>query len=111
MAAAAALFEQLLSARCVVGRPGVWQRECDQNRDRTQNSGGEQTPVIRRHHHPCFPPSSSEESTVASVCFLAMYPTLVMPRTLRKRSSGTFIGPGAGAVPGAGCGNAVDIAV
>src|SRR5207248_3815675 len=33
------------------------------------------------------------------------------PRTLRRRSSGTFIGPGDGAEPGAGCGNAVDIAV
>ena len=33
------------------------------------------------------------------------------PRTLRRRSSATFIGPGDGAVPGAGCGKAVDIAV
>src|SRR5215831_13378438 len=37
--------------------------------------------------------------------------TLAMPSTLCKRSASTFIGPGDGAVPGAGCGNAVDIAV
>ncbi len=30
---------------------------------------------------------------------------------LRSFSAGTFIGPGDGAVPGAGCGKAVDIAV
>src|SRR3954462_2193790 len=33
------------------------------------------------------------------------------PSTLRRRSSDTVIGPGEGAAPGAGCGNAVDIAV
>jgi hypothetical protein len=33
-----------------------------------------------------------------------------MPSTWRNRSAGTFIGPAAGALPGAGCGNAVDIA-
>ena len=33
------------------------------------------------------------------------------PSTVRSTSAGTFIGPGDGAVPGAGCGNAVDIAV
>ena len=33
------------------------------------------------------------------------------PSTFRSLSSATFIGPGDGAVPGAGCGNAVDIAV
>src|SRR5258708_4401608 len=37
--------------------------------------------------------------------------TVVIPRSLRSWSSGTFIGPGDGAVPGAGWGNAVDIAV
>jgi hypothetical protein len=30
---------------------------------------------------------------------------------LRSFSAGTFIGPGDGAVPGAGCGKAVDIAL
>ena len=34
-----------------------------------------------------------------------------MPSTELRRSASTFIGPGFGAVPGAGCGNAVDIAV
>ena len=37
--------------------------------------------------------------------------TSVMPSTLRSLSSGTFMGPGPLAVPGAGCGNAVDMAV
>jgi len=36
--------------------------------------------------------------------------TSVIPSTLRSLSSATFIGPGPLAVPGAGCGNAVDIA-
>src|SRR5207302_11503290 len=40
-----------------------------------------------------------------------MYWTLVTPITLRKRSAGTFVGPGLGALPGAGCGKAVDVAV
>ncbi len=33
------------------------------------------------------------------------------PSIFFSRSASTFIGPGDGAVPGAGCGNAVDIAV
>ena len=34
----------------------------------------------------------------------------VTPSSIRRCSAGTFIGPGAGASPGFGCGNAVDIA-
>jgi hypothetical protein len=37
--------------------------------------------------------------------------TVAMPSTLRSLSSGTFIGPGEGALPGAGCGKAVERAV
>jgi hypothetical protein len=36
---------------------------------------------------------------------------VAMPSMLRSLSSATFIGPGDGAVPGAGCGNAVERAV
>ena len=37
--------------------------------------------------------------------------TLAMPSTVRSWSAGTIIGPGDGALPGAGCGKAVDRAV
>src|SRR5437762_1067899 len=37
--------------------------------------------------------------------------SVVIPSMLRSLSSGTFIGPGEGAVPGAGCGKAVERAV
>ncbi len=37
--------------------------------------------------------------------------TLVNPSMLRSFSAGTRIGPGDGAAPGAGCGNAVERAV
>ena len=51
------------------------------------------------------------ESTIASELRPGMNVTFAIPRTLLSRSGCTTIGPGAGAVPGAGCGNAVDIAV
>ena len=50
-------------------------------------------------------------SMMASRCCPRLKVTSVMPRTERSLSSATFIGPGEGAAPGAGCGNAVDIAV
>ena len=53
----------------------------------------------------------SVASTTASALRPGMNVTLVMPSTLLSFSGSTFIGPGAGAVPGVGCGNAVDIAV
>lgn len=37
--------------------------------------------------------------------------TVVMPRYLRNSPAGTVIGPGEDAVPGAGCGKAVERAV
>src|ERR1700694_192940 len=52
-----------------------------------------------------------DESTTARSCFCAMKLAWVIPSTLRSLSAGTFIGPGEGADPGAGWGNAVDIAV
>ena len=48
---------------------------------------------------------------IASRCSLCLNVTLAMPSMVRSLSSGTFIGPGDGAVPGAGCGNAVERAV
>ena len=53
----------------------------------------------------------SVASTTASALRPGMNVTSVMPSTLCSVSGATFIGPGAGAVPGVGCGNAVDIAV
>ena len=37
--------------------------------------------------------------------------TSVMPNTVGRISGATFMGPGLGAAPGAGCGKAVDVAV
>src|SRR5579859_2276340 len=53
----------------------------------------------------------SGASTSARRCCPWRKDTVVEPRTLRRRSAATFFGPGLGAVPGAGCGKAVDIAV
>jgi hypothetical protein len=55
--------------------------------------------------------ATSVESTTARLCGFMTDFTSVMPRTLRSLSSATFIGPGPLAVPGAGCGKAVDMAV
>ena len=48
---------------------------------------------------------------IASRCSFCMKVTLAMPSSVRSFSAGTFIGPGEGAVPGAGCGKAVERAV
>jgi len=48
---------------------------------------------------------------IARECFRPVKFTVVIPNTLFNLSAGTFIGPGDGAAPGAGCGNAVDMAV
>src|SRR5947209_1251508 len=50
-------------------------------------------------------------SMIARRSLPALKSILAMPSRLRSRSSATFIGPGEGAVPGAGCGNAVERAV
>src|SRR5262245_13197132 len=55
--------------------------------------------------------SSSGTSVIAIGWSTAWNDSCESPSSLRRRSSSTFIGPGDGAVPGAGCGNAVDIAV
>src|SRR4029077_11127373 len=55
--------------------------------------------------------AASGESTTARLWRFVVALTSVIPSSVRSFSSGTFIGPGAFAVPGAGCGNAVDIAV
>ena len=48
---------------------------------------------------------------MARRCSFCLKVMLAVPSIVRSLSSGTFIGPGDGAVPGAGCGNAVDRAV
>src|SRR6516164_1071767 len=59
-----------------------------------------------------FPPQPcSGWSTMASRCCPRLKVTSVTPRSERNLSSATFIGPGEGAAPGAGCGKAVDMAV
>src|SRR5512144_2194540 len=50
-------------------------------------------------------------SMMARRCSFCLKVTQAMPSMLRNLSSGTFIGPGDGAAPGAGCGKAVDRAV
>ena len=55
--------------------------------------------------------SCSGASMMASRCSFCLNVTLAMPSIVRSLSPGTFIGPGEGAVPGAGCGNAVERAV
>src|SRR5712671_7655980 len=57
-------------------------------------------------HQPC-----SGWSTIASRSLPGLNVTLAMPSRPRSLSSGTFIGPGDGAEPGAGCGKAVERAV
>src|SRR6202030_3694970 len=64
-----------------------------------------------RSHHLCSPQALSGESMMASRCSFCLNVTLAMPSMLRSWLSGTFIGPGDGAAPGAGCGNAVERAV
>src|SRR5436305_4477211 len=50
-------------------------------------------------------------STIASRLLVRVNVTASTPSTVRSCSAGTFMGPGAGAWPGAGWGNAVDIAL
>src|SRR5437762_1254815 len=60
----------------------------------------------------CYSPQRcSGWSMIASRCCPRLKVTSVTPSTERSLSSATFIGPGEGAVPGAGCGKAVDNAV
>jgi hypothetical protein len=48
---------------------------------------------------------------MANRCSFCLKVALAMPSIPRSLSSGYFMGPGEGAVPGAGCGNAVERAV
>src|SRR5262249_18652041 len=50
-------------------------------------------------------------SMMARRCSFCTNVTLAMPSMLRSLSPGTFMGPGEGAVPGDGCGKAVERAV
>src|ERR1700730_7150648 len=63
------------------------------------------------HDGNLLPQPCSGLSMIASRCCPRLKVTSVTPRRERSLSSGTFIGPGEGAVPGAGCGKAVDMAV
>src|SRR5262249_8626246 len=58
-----------------------------------------------RTHH------CSGVSMMARRCSFCLNVTLAIPSIVRNLSSGTFMGPGDGADPGAGCGNAVERAV
>src|SRR4051812_21619495 len=58
-------------------------------------------------HDPALQPCSGV-SMMASRSLPALKSMVAMPSRLRSRSSATFIGPGEGAVPGAGCGKAVE---
>src|SRR5262249_19942209 len=66
--------------------------------------------VGKRLDHVCTQPCSGV-SMMARRCSFCLKVTLAMPSMPRSLSSGTFIGPGDGADPGAGCGNAVERAV
>jgi hypothetical protein len=55
--------------------------------------------------------TASGESVIASARVPRLTSTLVSPSKVRSFSAGTSMGPGDAAVPGAGCGKAVDIAV
>lgn len=72
-----------------------------------QSSRAEQKHASSRDHD-C---SASEESTIARWPGRATYFASVIPSTLRSLPAGTVIGPGCGADPGAGWGNAVEAAV
>src|SRR5579862_9347457 len=117
MAAPTPLFEELLfrawrlrAAKVRHGQAGQKQGEragrgADGVRFRSMKQG--YSPPIP----PAIPAGARVESTTARLWFFITAFTSVIPRTLRNLSSGTFIGPGPFAVPGTGCGNAVDIAV
>ncbi len=55
--------------------------------------------------------SASDESTIARWLCRATYLTFVMPNTLSSFPAGTTIGPAWAALPGAGWGKAVEVAV
>src|SRR6476659_479680 len=68
--------------------------------------------TCRRCHDPDLPPQRCRGwSMIARRCCPRLKVTSVTPRSERSLSSATFIGPGEGAAPGAGCGKAVDMAV
>src|SRR6185312_4235125 len=60
-------------------------------------------------NHGCA--QASGESTMARRRSFCLNVMLAVPSIVRSLSSATFIGPGDGALPGAGCGNAVERAV
>src|SRR5580693_1288073 len=62
-------------------------------------------------HHLHSPQACSGVSMMARRCSFCLKVMLAVPSMVRSLSSATFIGPGDGAAPGAGCGNAVERAV
>src|SRR5262245_22188580 len=91
---------------CRIRRPDWRRRQEEEGRD-TRNYN-----VLYRFRfdhvgtQPC-----NDVSMMARRCSFCLKVTLAMPSMPRSLSSGTFMGPGDGAVPGAGCGNAVERAV
>src|SRR6476661_791155 len=110
----AGLHFQLLRAKCEVAYldHGILcpDRRCAEEKQRhhTRNNAVGQRFRFLDHVriHPC-----NGVSMMARRCSFCLKVTLAMPSIVRSLSSGTFIGPGDGAVPGAGCGNAVERAV
>src|SRR6201996_6479443 len=66
---------------------------------------------LQNLRHVCVPQPASGVSTMASGAFADTRLTLAIPRYCFSSPAGTTIGPGLFAVPGAGCGNAVERAV
>src|SRR5689334_16456502 len=77
---------------------------------RRRDAGHEQSRQGFDHRHG-WPQFWIGVSMIARRCSFCLNVTLAMPSMPRNLSSGTFIGPGDGAVPGAGCGKAVERAV
>ncbi len=113
VATGAALFKDLLAAHRVAGSlcGGYGSRSDLTKQERCRDR------CIERDCQPHFlrTASHAESANVASTTARCprrpMYCTSVIPRTLLSFSAGTTIGPGCAAMPGAGWGNAVDIAV
>src|SRR4029078_3041302 len=77
---------------------------------RRRHAGHEQSRQGIDHRHG-LPHFWIGVSMMARRCSFCLKVTQAIPSMLRNLSSGTFIGPGDGAVPGTGCGKAVERAV
>src|SRR5262249_11722947 len=98
---------EVADLHCNVFGQGWCGGEYKQRRHACNNAVGQRFRLFGHcRTHPC-----SGVSMMARRCSFCLNVTLAIPSSVRNLSSGTFIGPGDGAVPGAGCGNAVERAV